>query len=131
REAMLNAVRRVLESGWYVLGEEVAAFENQWAKTCGVAHAIGVGNGMDAIEIVLRALGIGAGDEVISTPMTAFASVLAIIRTGAAPVMADIDPETSLLSIDSVSRCFTPRTKAVLLVHLYGQVRKMGEWTAW
>jgi dTDP-4-amino-4,6-dideoxygalactose transaminase len=75
REAMLGAVRRVLESGWYVLGNEVVAFEKQWAATCGVTSAVGVGNGMDAIEIALRALDIGPGDEVITTPMTAFATV--------------------------------------------------------
>lgn len=129
REAMLGAVRRVLESGWYVLGNEVTAFEKQWAAVCGVNHAVGVGNGMDAIEIALRALDIGTGDEVITTPMTAFATVLAIIRAGAAPVLADIDPQTALLSTESVQRCITSKTKAVVLVHLYGQVRDMTAWT--
>lgn len=129
REAMLGAVRRVLESGWYVLGNEVAAFEKQWASACGVAHAVGVGNGMDAIEIALRALDIGPGDEVITTPMTAFATVLAIVRAGATPVLADIDPQTALLSIESAERCITPKTRAVVLVHLYGQVRGMDAWT--
>jgi dTDP-4-amino-4,6-dideoxygalactose transaminase len=128
REAMLGAVNRVLESGWYVLGNEVVAFEKQWALVCGADYAVGVGNGMDAIEIALRALDIGAGDEVITTPMTAFASVLAIIRAGATPVLADIEPNTALLSIESVKRCITPKTKAVLLVHLYGQVRQMDVW---
>lgn len=131
RESMLGAVRRVLESGWYVLGTEVAAFEKQWASACGVAHAVGVGNGMDAIEIALRALNIGPGDEVITTPMTAFATVLAILRAGATPVLADIDPQTALLSVESAERCITPRTRAVVLVHLYGQVRNMDAWTAW
>lgn len=130
REAMLGAARRVLESGWYVLGNEVVAFEKQWASACGVAHAIGVGNGMDAIEIALRALDIGPGDEVITTPMTAFATVLAIIRAGATPVLADIEPQTVLLSIESAERCITPKTKAVVLVHLYGQVRGMDAWVA-
>jgi len=128
REAMLGAVRRVLESGWYVLGNEVVAFEKQWASDCGVAQAVGVGNGMDAIEIALRALNIGFGDEVITTPMTAFATVLAIIRAGAIPVLADIDPRTALLSSESVERSITPRTKAMVLVHLYGQVRGMDAW---
>jgi dTDP-4-amino-4,6-dideoxygalactose transaminase len=130
REAMLGAVRRVLESGWYVLGNEVAAFEKQWASACGVAHAVGVGNGMDAIEIALRALDISPGDEVITTPMTAFATVLAILRAGATPVLADIDPQSALLSVESAERCMTPRTRAVVLVHLYGQVRNMDAWTA-
>lgn len=129
REAMLTAARRVIESGWYVLGKEVAAFEKQWAAACGVAHGVGVGNGMDAIEIALRSLDIGPGAEVITTPMTAFATVLAILRAGATPMLADIDPQTALLSIESTERCITPRTRAVLLVHLYGQVRRMGEWT--
>lgn len=130
REAMLDGARRVLESGWYVLGNEVVAFEKQWASACGVAHAVGVGNGMDAIEIALRALDIGPGDEVITTPMTAFATVLAILRAGATPVLADIDPHTALLSIESAGRCVTPKTKVLLLVHLYGQIRRMDAWTA-
>lgn len=127
-QAELGAVERVLRSGWYVLGAEVKAFESVWAKYCGLGYAVGVGNGMDAIEIGLRALGIGEGDEVITTPMTAFATVLAVIRAGATPVLADIDPSTGLLSMESVERCISRNTKAVLLVHLYGQVRAMDEW---
>ncbi len=130
RVAELAALDRVLRSGWYVLGNEVKAFEAAWAERCGLAHAVGVGNGMDAIEIGLRALGIGEGDEVITTPMTAFATVLAIIRAGASPVLADIDPDNALLDPTSVERCISPRTKAVLLVHLYGQVREMDHWKA-
>ena len=130
REAMLGAARRVLESGWYVLGNEVTAFEKQWAQACGVEHGVGVGNGMDAIEIALRSLDIGPGDEVITTPMTAFAAVLAILRAGATPVLADIDPASALLSLESAQRCLSPKTKAVVLVHLYGQVRGMSAWTA-
>lgn len=129
REAMFGAARRVLESGWYVLGEEVAAFEKQWARACGVAHGVGVGNGMDAIEIALRSLDIGPGDEVITTPMTAFATVLAILHAGATPVLADIEPDSALLSLESTQRCFSPKTKAVVLVHLYGQVRAMSAWS--
>lgn len=130
RIAELAALDRVLRSGWYVLGNEVKAFEAAWAERCGVSHAVGVGNGMDAIEIGLRALGIGEGDEVITTPMTAFATVLAILRAGAYPVLADIDPHTALLDPVSVARCIGSRTKAVLLVHLYGQAREMERWTA-
>jgi dTDP-4-amino-4,6-dideoxygalactose transaminase len=128
REAMLAAAQRVLTSGWYILGPEVARFEKAWASACGVGHGVGVGNGMDAIEIALRALDIGPGDEVITTPMTAFATVLAILRTGATPVLADIDADTALLSLDSASRCLSERTKAVVLVHLYGQLRHMTAW---
>jgi dTDP-4-amino-4,6-dideoxygalactose transaminase len=125
----LEAVERVLRSGWYILGGEVKDFEARWAARCGTRFAVGVGNGMDAIEIGLRALGIGGGDEVVTTPMTAFATVLAIIRAGATPVLADINPDTALLDPDSAERCLSPRTKAVVLVHLYGQVREMEKWT--
>jgi len=128
REAMLQAVGRVLESGWYVLGNEVKHFEEQWSRVCGVSHGIGVGNGMDAIELAILGLSIGPGDEVITTPMTAFATILAIIKSGAKPVLADIDSKTALLSMESVRRCLSAKTKAVVLVHLYGQVRQMDEW---
>ena len=128
RQRELEAAKRVFRSGWYILGNEVKNFEAAWAKKCGVEFAIGVGNGMDALEIGLRTLNIGARDEVITTPMTAFATVLAIIRAGATPVLADIHPRTALLDPDSVERCLSPRTKAILLVHLYGQVRDMDKW---
>ncbi len=127
-QQQMAAMERVLRSGWYVLGNEVKQFEQKWAESCGVAHAVGVGNGMDAIEIGLRSLDISCGDEVITTPMTAFATVLAIIRAGATPVLADIDPATGLLDPDSVERCLSSRTKALLLVHLYGQVGNMDRW---
>jgi dTDP-4-amino-4,6-dideoxygalactose transaminase len=128
REAMLAATDRVLGSGWYVLGKECEAFEARWARACGTEHCVGVGNGMDAIELILRSLGIGPGDEVVTTGMTAFATVLAIVRAGATPVLADIDPASALLDPESVERCITPRTRAVVLVHLYGQMRQMGRW---
>jgi dTDP-4-amino-4,6-dideoxygalactose transaminase len=130
KQAMLDAVRRVINSGWYILGPEVQAFEQKFADFSGIPYAVSVGNGMDAIEIALRALGIGPGDEVVTTPMTAFATVLAVVRAGATPVLADIDPATGLLSPASVKRCLTPRTRALILVHLYGQVRDMDQWQA-
>ena len=102
KEEMLAAVSRVIDSGWYVLGREVEAFEQSWAEVCGVSNTVGVGNGMDAIEIILRSLQIGPGDEVITTPMTAFATFLGIMRAGAIPVLADIDLETALLDRDTV-----------------------------
>lgn len=123
-----QAITRVLESGWYVLGPEVEKFEADWAIDCGVSHAIGVGNGLDALEISLRVSGVIAGDEVITTSMTAFATILAIMRIGAVPVLADIDPATGLLSLDSVRRCIGKKTKAIILVHLYGQIRQMRGW---
>jgi dTDP-4-amino-4,6-dideoxygalactose transaminase len=126
-QAQVQACERVLRSGWWILGEEVAAFEKEWAARLGIAHAIGCGNGLDAIEIGLRVLGIGPGDEVITTPMTAFATVLAVLRAGATPVLADIEPDTAMLSPQSVRRCISARTKAVLLVHLYGQIGAVEE----
>lgn len=130
KQAMLDAVRRVIDSGWYILGPEVEAFEMKFATFSGIPHVVSVGNGMDAIEIALRALGIGPGDEVVTTPMTAFATVLAVMRAGATPVLADIDPASGLLSPTSVKRCLTSRTRALVLVHLYGQVRDMDQWQA-
>lgn len=127
-EKEIDAAARVIRSGHFVLGSEVASFEDRWAEYSGSQHAVGVGNGMDALEIGLRALNIGFGDEVITTPITALATVFAIQRSGATPVLADIDPDTGLLSIDSVRRCLSKSTKAVLLVHLYGQVRDLKVW---
>ena len=127
-DSMLLAAERVIRSGWFILGKELQNFESEWAKKCGVSNAIGVGNGMDAIEIALRSLEIGPGDEVITTPMSAFATVLAIHRAGATPVLADIESETALLSIDSVKRCISKKTKAIILVHLYGQLSDMNKW---
>lgn len=129
-QSEVAAVEKVIKSGWFVLGNEVESFETAWADRCGVNYALGVGNGMDAIEIGLRTLNIGPGDEVITTPVTAFATVLAIVRAGATPVFADIDTDTALLNPVSVGRCLSPRTKAILLVHLYGQVRDMDTWVA-
>jgi dTDP-4-amino-4,6-dideoxygalactose transaminase len=122
------AVERVFHSGQFILGDEGLRFEEAWAKFCRMKFCVGVGNGMEAIELGLRALDIGPGDEVVTTPMTAIATVLAIIHAGATPVLADIDVPTALLDFGSVERCLTSRTRAVLLVHLYGQVREMERW---
>ena len=130
REAELAAVRGVMEAGRFILGPQVEAFEREWAVHCGVPHAVGVGNGLDALVIGLKSLGIGAGDEVVTTPMTAFATVLAIRLAGATPVLADIDAETALLDPASVERCLSPRTRAVLPVHLYGRIGDMDRWAA-
>ena len=119
--AELAAVERVLRSGWWILGAEVEGFEREWARHCAAPHAVGVANGLDAIEIGLRALGVGPGDEVITTPVTAYATTLAIQRCGAMPVFADIDPATGCLAADSVSTCISASSRAVLPVHLYGR----------
>jgi dTDP-4-amino-4,6-dideoxygalactose transaminase len=130
RRRELETVERVLDSGWFILGKEVEQFEEAWGKFSGARFCVGVANGMEAIELGLRALDIGPGDEVITTPMTAIATVVAIMHAGATPVLADVDPATALLDPTSVERCLTPRTKAVLLVHLYGQIREMEQWIA-
>lgn len=128
QEEERTAVERVLRSGRFILGPEGQQFEEAWARFCGVGFCIGLANGMEAIELGLRALQIGAGDEVITTSMTAMATIMAILHAGATPVLADIERETALLDIASVKRCLTKRTKAVLLVHLYGQVPDMTPW---
>lgn len=124
----IEAASRVIRSGKYILGPELEEFEVRWALFCGSRHAIGVGNGMDAIEIGLRSMGVKSGDEVITTAMTAFATVLAIVRAGATPVFADIDPDTGLMSLDSAIRCINARTVAIVLVHLYGHVHEASKW---
>jgi dTDP-4-amino-4,6-dideoxygalactose transaminase len=126
--AQLEAVSQVLKSGWYVLGPQVERFEKAWAEYLGVGQTIGVANGMDAIEIVLRAMDLPADSEVITTPMTAFATVLAVLRAGLKPVLADIDAETGILDPRSVERCISAKTKAILLVHLYGRATNMDSW---
>ena len=131
REAMSAAATRVFASGWYVLGNEVKAFERAWAETCGVrASAWAWATAWMRSSSLCARLDIGPGDEVITTPMTAFATVLAILRAGATPVLADIEPDSGLLSPASVRRCLSPRTRAVVLVHLYGQMRDMPAWSS-
>ncbi|MEY2539195.1 MAG: hypothetical protein QOG67_2935 [Verrucomicrobiota bacterium] len=128
RRAELAAFDRIVRSGTFVLGREVEQFERTWAEFCGTRFCLGVANGLEAIELGLRALRIGPGDEVITTPMTAIATVLAILHAGATPVFADIDPATALLNPGSAEQYLSPRTKAVLLVHLYGQLRDIEHW---
>ena len=123
--AVRAAIERVVSSGWYVLGPEVAAFETEFADACGAGHAVGVGTGTDAIALILRALGIGPGDEVITTPLSAAYTALAVMMVGARPVFADIDPERLTLDPAAAERAVTPRTRAILPVHLYGQAADM------
>ena len=115
------AVARVFASGNYILGEEVAVFERAFATACGTAHAVGVGNGTDAITLVLRALGVGPGDEVITASHTALATVAAILAVGAVPVLVEIDPDHYTLDPAALAVATTTRTKAIVAVHLYGQ----------
>lgn len=115
------AMRRVADSGWYILGPEVEAFEREFADYHGVDHAVGVASGTDAIELALRAGGVGPGDEVITVAHTAVATVSAIEATGAIPVLADIDPSTYTLDPESAWDRLSDRTRAIVAVHLYGQ----------
>src|SRR5262249_8957119 len=112
-------------SGRFILGPEVEAFEDEFAVTCRAASAVGVGNGTDAIAVILRALGIGPGDEVITSPLSAAYSALAIVMTGARALFADIDPQTLTLDAAAVASAITPKTRAILPVHLYGQAADM------
>jgi dTDP-4-amino-4,6-dideoxygalactose transaminase len=123
--AVDEAIRRVIDRGWFVLGPEVEAFERAFAAASGAPHAVGVGNGTDAIALVLRALGIGPGDEVITTPLSAAYTALAILMVGATPVFADIDPVRFTLAPSAVDAAVTSRTRALLPVHLYGQPADM------
>jgi dTDP-4-amino-4,6-dideoxygalactose transaminase len=123
--AIKAAIDRVIASGWFVLGPEVDAFESEFAAASGVAHAVGVGNGTDAIMLIFRALDIGPGDEVITPPLSAAYSALAVMMAGARPVFADIDPERLTLDPRAVEAAITPRTRAILPVHLYGQPADM------
>ena len=116
-----EAARRALRSGWYILGPELEAFEAEFAAYHGAAHAVGVANGTDAIELALRAAGIGPGDEVITVSHTAVATVCAIERAGATPVMVDIDEASYTIDPRAAEAALTPRTRALVPVHLYGQ----------
>lgn len=115
------AIARVLDSGWFVLGPEVTAFEAEFAAAMGAGHAAGVNTGTDAIALALMALGIGRGDEVITSPLSAAYSALAIDMTGATPVFADIDPQRLTIDPAAAAAAVTSRTRAILPVHLYGQ----------
>jgi dTDP-3-amino-3,4,6-trideoxy-alpha-D-glucose transaminase len=119
------AIDRVLASGWFVLGPEVEAFESEFAAASRVPHAVSVANGTDAITLILRGLDIGPGDEVITTPLSAAFSALAIMMAGARPVFTDIDPERLTLDPRAVEAAVTSRTRAIMPVHLYGQAADM------
>lgn len=121
------AIERVLASGWFILGPEVEAFEQEFAAYHGGGHAVGVANGTDAIELALRAAGVGPGDEVITVAHTAVATVCAIERAGATPVLVDIDPDSYTIDPGAVRAAVTTRTKAIVPVHLYGHPAELGE----
>src|SRR5262249_59125396 len=111
--------------GWLGGGPEVEAFEQEFAAAAGAAQAVAVGSGTDAIALIIRALGIGAGDEVITTPLSAAYSALAIMMAGARPVFADIEPARLTIDPVRIAAAIGPRTRAILPVHLYGQAADM------
>jgi dTDP-4-amino-4,6-dideoxygalactose transaminase len=127
--AVREAIQRVIDSAWFVLGPEVDAFEKEFATVSGASHAVGVGNGTDALALILRALGIGPGDEVVTTPLSAAYTAIAIVMAGARPVFADIDPDRLTLDPAAAEQVITSRTAALLPVHLYGQPADMGALT--
>jgi dTDP-3-amino-3,4,6-trideoxy-alpha-D-glucose transaminase len=127
RDQLRAAVDRVLDSERYILGPEVSAFEREFADYCGAEHAVGVANGTEAITIALRAMGVGPGDEVVVPSFTFYASAEAIPPTGARPVFCDIDPSTYCVTAETVRAALTPRTKAVIAVHLFGNVAPIAE----
>lgn len=119
------ATRRVLDSGWYLLGRECEAFEREFAAFCGVKHAIGCANGLDALKLIIRAYGFGPGDEIIAPANTYIASLIAISANGATPVLVEPDPATYLIDPAKIEEKVTRRTKAVMVVHLYGRACEM------
>jgi dTDP-4-amino-4,6-dideoxygalactose transaminase len=126
RERALAAVDRVGESGWLILGTEVTAFEHELAEVSGVTHVVGCANGLDAIEIGLRAAGVLPGDRVLTTPLSAFATALAIVRAGAEPVFVDVDA-SGLLDLELADRALAddPRIRAIVPVHLFGHAQDL------
>lgn len=125
REAFHAAFDRVLDSGWLILGKETETFEREFAQYCGARHAVGVANGLEALHLVLRAWGIGPGDEVLVPSNTYIATWLAVTYTGAKPVPVEPDEGTYNIDPARVAAAITPRTRAIVAVHLYGQTAQM------
>src|SRR6202046_2351703 len=120
-----SAISKVLESSEFVLGSEVAAFEREFAAYCGTSECIALNSGTSALHLALLAAGVGPGDEVMTVPFTFVASVAAIVYTGARPVLIDIDPRSFTMDPAAIEAAITPRSKAILPVHLYGQSADM------
>ena len=121
RDEVRAAIDEVLETMQLTIGPNVRAFDQEWAAYCGTKHAIGVGSGTDALQLAIRALGVSSGDEVITVSHTFFATVEAIIYASARPILVDVDPKTMLMDPEAVAAAITPRTKAIIPVHLYGR----------
>lgn len=125
KEEINQAIYEVLESSRFIMGEKVAELENEIARYIGTRHAVSCANGTDALVLTLNACGIREGDEVITTPLSFFATAEAISRVGARPVFSDVDPDTFTIDIRQIEHAVTPRTKAIIPVHLYGQPADM------
>ncbi len=121
RKDLVGAFEKVLDSNWFIMGDECRAFEKEFAEYCGTKYAVGCGNGLDSIAIALMAFGIGEGDEVIVPAFTFIATALAVQRTGATPVFVDVEEGTTLIDVSKIEAAITERTKAIAPVHLYGQ----------
>lgn len=127
RAEMDAAVKRVLDSGWYLLGKEVEAFEQEFAAYCGTKHCVGVANGLDALTLIIKAYGFGSGDEIIVPANTFIATLLAVSANGCTPVLVEPDWNTRLIDVNRIEAAVTPRTKAIMVVHLYGRTVEMEE----
>src|SRR5438552_3826173 len=125
KDQLLPAVNAVMEKSWFILGENVAAFERELADYCGTRYAVGVSSGTDAIHLACRALGIGPGDEVLTSPHTATFTALGISMSGATPTFADIEPDTGNIEPAKIEAAIPSRTNAIMPVHLYGQMCDM------
>ncbi len=119
------AINRVLSRGDFILGEDLALFEKEFAHYCGTEHTIGCGSGTDALHLACRALGLGPGDEVILPAFTFVATALGVTLAGATPVLVDVDPMNALMDLNKVAAAITPKTRAIMPVHLYGQCYDM------
>ncbi len=122
---IMDAVQRVMDTGQFILGDELQAFEEEFAEYCGTLHCVGVGSGTDALHLALRAYGVGPGDEVITAANTFIATAFAICHTGATPVLVDIEPDGNNMDVRLLERAITAKTKAVIPVHLFGQPANM------
>ena len=127
RSEMLETFAAIYDDGWFIGGKPCETFEKSFAEYCGTKYCVGCGNGLDALHILLRAFGIGEGDEVIVPAQTYIATALAVTYAGARPVCVDIEPQYFALDPEKVEAAITPRTKAILMVHLYGQIGRWDE----
>lgn len=124
---IIDAIRQVYNRNWFILGDELQGFETEFSAFCGVKHCIGVGNGLEALNLILQAYDIGPGDEVIIPANTFIATALAVSYAGAKPVLVDVDPITFNIDASKIEENISSRTKAVIAVHLYGRPADMGE----